>query len=239
LGETLRIALEQSRSAPFTRADAEKQYDEALRLQQQIHEQKPANSIYQQELARTYYNRGILRYDNGDLNNSESDFRQATRLLEPLADKNAGVPAENTSPPPSQELARVYDDLATLLGSEGRTPEGVQFSAGAVGIQEGLRKKEPDNREYKMELAQFYFTMADLLSNENHLGSAEQRSEQAVVLYEELATPAASLRKELANARMLRDRLLKIRGTREAPAESQQEQEVLELKKRQRLHDYP
>ncbi len=209
LGETLRIALEQDppRSAPFTRSDAEKQYDAALALQQQIHQQQPANSIYQQELARTYYNRGILRYDNRDLNNSESDFRQAVRLLEPLAEKNAGAPTENTNPPPSQELARVYNDLATLLGSEGRMPEGVQFSERAVAIQEGLRRKEPDNREYKMELARFNETMADLLAHENQIDLAKQRNQQALALFDELATPSTTLRTERAWAQKLHDYL--------------------------------
>ncbi len=45
LGETLRIALEHGGPAPFSHTDAEKQYDEALRLQQQIHDEKPADSI--------------------------------------------------------------------------------------------------------------------------------------------------------------------------------------------------
>jgi hypothetical protein len=46
---------------------------------------KPQNEKYQQELARTCYNRGILHFDAGDWNASESDFRQAVHLLEPLA----------------------------------------------------------------------------------------------------------------------------------------------------------
>ena len=135
--------------------------------------QKPADSIYQQELARTYYNRGILSFDNRDLNHAESDFRQAVLLLEPLAERNAGTSAENTNPPPSQDLAHIYNNLALLLGDEGRTPEAVQFSERAVGIQEGLRKKEPGNREYKMELAQFYSVMANLLVDENQMDLAE------------------------------------------------------------------
>jgi hypothetical protein len=205
LGETLRIALELGRLGSFSRSDAEKQYDAALALQQQIHQQQPANSIYQQELARTYYNRGILRYDNGDLNHSESDFRQAVRLLEPLTEGNAGALA--TSPPPSQELARVYNDLATLLGSEGRMPEGVQFSARAVAIQEGLRRKEPDNREYKMDLARFYEAMADLLAHDNQIDLAKQRNQQALLLFDELATPSTTLRTERAWAQELHDYL--------------------------------
>jgi tetratricopeptide (TPR) repeat protein len=206
LGETLRIALEQGppRSAPFTRSDAEKQYDEALRLQQQIHDQKPANSIYQQELARTYYNRGILRDDGGDLNQAEADFRKAIGLLEPLAGKSV---AQSASPPPAQDLARVYNNLALLLGNEGRTPEAVQFSERAIGILEGLSKKEPGNREYKMELGQFCLVMANLLVDENRLDLAKQRNQQALALFNELAQPSTSLRIELDEAQKLHDYL--------------------------------
>jgi tetratricopeptide (TPR) repeat protein len=212
LGETLRIALEQGQLAKFSRTDAEKQYDEALRLQQQIHDEKPANPVYQQELARTYYNRGILSFDNKDLNHAESDFRQAVLLLQPLAERNAGTSADNTNPPPSQELARVYNNLASLLGREGRIPEAAQFSERAIGIQEVLCRKEPNNREYKMELAQFYRTMANVLLYENHIDLAEQRSQQALTLLDELARPASSLGTELAKTRMLRDWLLKSEG---------------------------
>jgi tetratricopeptide (TPR) repeat protein len=180
-----------------------------LRLQQQIHDQKPANPIYQQELARTYYNRGILRYDGGDFNHAELDFRQAVQLLEPLAEKYADAPVDNANPPPSQELARVYDDLASVLGRVGRMPEATQFSERAVGIQEGLYKKEPDNREYKMELAQYYFTLANLSRYQDHLELAEQKNRQALALFDELVKPASSISKERAKAQALRDWLLK------------------------------
>ena len=99
-----------------------------------------------------------------------------------------------------------------LLGRERRLPEAAQFSERAIGIQETLHKKEPDNREYKMELAQFYDTMADLLVAENHMDLAEQRNHQALALFEELATPAPSVRTELAKARMLHDWLLSYGG---------------------------
>ena len=205
LGETMRIGLEAGRTTSFSPADAEKQYDEALHLQQQIHDANPGNSTYQQELARTYYNRGILHFDNGDLSNSESDFRQAIQLLRPVAEKNAEAPAGSTNPQPSQDLARAYNNLAYLLGRERRLPEAVQFSGLAIGIHEGLRRTDPDNREYKMELAQFYYTMANLLVDENRMDQAEQKNQQALALYDELAAPPSSLEAERAKAQMLRD----------------------------------
>jgi energy-coupling factor transporter ATP-binding protein EcfA2 len=205
LGETMRIGLEAGRPTSFSRVDAEKQYDDALHLQQQIHDANPGNATYQQELARTYYNRGILHFDNRDLSNSESDFRRAIQLLRPLAERNAEVPAGSTNPQPSQDLARAYNNLAYLLGRERRLPEALQLSGLAIGIHEGLCRKDPDNREYKMELAQFCFTMANLLVDENHMDQAEQKNQQALALYDELAAPPSSLEAERAKAQMLRD----------------------------------
>jgi hypothetical protein len=88
-------------------------------------------------------------------------------------------------------------------------PEATQVSERAVAIQEGLYKKEPDNREYKMELAQFYFTLANLFRYEDHLDLAEQRNRQALALFDELVKPASSISKERAKAQALRDWLLK------------------------------
>ena len=85
LGETMRLSLEQAEGPlPYTRADAEQEYNMALSLQQELHDQNPQNGDYQQELARTYYNRGILQYNGRLLDKAESDFREAMRLLEPL-----------------------------------------------------------------------------------------------------------------------------------------------------------
>ena len=210
LGETLRIWLEGAeKPAQYTRADAENEYDNALRLQQELVHQIPGNPSYPQELARTYYNRGILRYAGGDHAATESDFRQAVGLLEPIAEKNVDASAGNKNPPPSQDLARVYNNLAILLVHERRMPEAAPLYERAIAIHEGLCKKEPGNREYKMELAQFYDNMAILLWNEKQVDAAKQRNQKALALFEELASPAASslLAKEYAKARDVGERL--------------------------------
>ena len=209
LGETLRNWLQEAQTpVPYTRADAENEYDNALRLQQELVHQIRGNSSYQQELARTYYNRGILLYRT-DLNHSESDFRQAIALLEPLAEKNTDASAGNKNPPPSQDLARAYNNLANLLAHEKRMPEAAPLYERAIAILEGLCKKEPGNREYKMELARFYDNLAILLLNEKQIDAAKQRNQQALTLFEELAAPPASssLARERDKARDVRERL--------------------------------
>ena len=57
-----------------------------------------AIAIYQQELARTYYNRGIIRFREKDAQGVQSDFRRAIELLEPLGsslkpDADSSTPA--------------------------------------------------------------------------------------------------------------------------------------------------
>ena len=208
MGETLRNWLQEAKPVPYTRGDAENEYDNALRLQQELVRQIPGNPSYQQELARTYYNRGILLYRT-DLNHSESDFRQAVALLEPLAEKNTDASAGNKNPPPSQDLARAYNNLANLLAHEKQMPEAAPLYERAIAILQGLCKKEPGNREYKMELARFYDNLAILLLNEKQIDAAKLRNQQALTLFEELATPPASssLAREQDKARDVRERL--------------------------------
>ncbi len=67
LGETIRDALNgNSKFGSYGPSDAEKEYSEAIRLQQDLHTQEPSNAIYQQELARSYYNRGIIRFQQNN-----------------------------------------------------------------------------------------------------------------------------------------------------------------------------
>jgi Novel STAND NTPase 1/Tetratricopeptide repeat len=204
LGETLRLWSEETQNAPDKRADAEQEYDNALRLQQALHNEEPQNATYQQELARTYYNRGIVRYDNRDMKGSESDFRDAIRLLEPLVAKEAAQPkATEDETPPSHDLARVYNDLGELLSDQGSVSAAQDFLKRAVGIQEGLTKENPNNWEYQVELAKFYNNLSSLLWYEGDRDSAKQVNHEAVDLLEKLATPASALERDRAQAHML------------------------------------
>jgi tetratricopeptide (TPR) repeat protein len=205
LGETLRQwSEEETQDAPDKRVAAEQEYDSALRLQQALHNESPQNTTYQQELARTYYNRGIVRYDNKDMGGSESDFRDAIQLLEPLVAKEAAKPrATEDETPPSHDLARVYNDLGELLSDRGNLPAAQEFMKRAVGIQEGLTKRNPDDWEYQVELAKFYNNLSSLLWYEGDRDSAKEFNHEAVDLLEKLATPASALERDRAQAHML------------------------------------
>ncbi len=203
LGETLRLWLEETPNPPYKRSDAEEEYDSALRLQQDLHQVSPQNADYAQALARTYYNRGILRYDGGDFAATESDFREAVGLLEPLAENGLESETKEGENPPSHDLARLCNNLGILLSEQGHSSRAQESFERAIRIQAGLTKKSPENWEYKVELARFYNNLSFLLWSEGEGNLAAQRNYQALDLLEELATPASSLESERAKAHLL------------------------------------
>ncbi len=79
--------------------------------------------------------------------------------------------------------------------------------------------RRPDNRQYKLELAQFSNNLADLLRRSGDTDQAEARNQRARDLIEELARPAPSLGIERADAHNLRGHILQARSTTEALAE--------------------
>jgi tetratricopeptide (TPR) repeat protein len=217
LGETLRIWLKESQGpVPYSYSDAEKEYDEALGLQQRIHDENPANSGYQQELARTLYNRGILRYDSKNAQGAESDFRAAISLLEALSGNSTPTANARSNREPTQDLARAYNNLAILLSRTNQTAEAEKFYQQGIDLAENLYSKHHDNREYKLELAKYCNNLAILLVAENKLDLAKQRNHQAVDLIEELIAPAPSLSLELVKGLQLHTEILEAQGSKEA-----------------------
>jgi hypothetical protein len=201
LGETLRAWSEETQAGVARRSEAEQEYDYALELQEGLHQEFPENRQYQQELARTYYNRGILRYDGQNLKASKSDFQKAIQLLEPLVSKGATPQTEQAENPPSHDLARVYNDLGVLLFDQVSIARPL-FER-AIGIQEDLVSEKPENWEYRVELAQFYNNLAFLAWETNDMELAKQKNHAALDTLEDLATPSALIEKERAYAHML------------------------------------
>ena len=199
LGETLRTWCEELQGAtPCNLSAAEKQYDEALALQQKLLDQDPANSLYQQELARTYYNRGILRYDARNVAGAESDFRAAIALLKPLADNPAPAAIAGTAPEPSQELARAYNNLANIT-RRNHPAAAMELYQQAISLAEALNRKQPDNRQYRLELAQYYNNLAMVLFFLKEFDLAKEKNHQAVDLIEGLTNPGPLLSRKWAN----------------------------------------
>jgi len=203
LGETLRQWSENSQNVPERRSDAEREYDSALLLQQDLHDESPKNADYQQELARTYDNRGILRFERGDVNASKSDFNEAILLLEPLAKRELGSLTKEGENPPTHDLARAYNNLGNLLRSEGQLAKAQDLFERAVHLLKELMKKDSDNWEYRVEIATFYNNLAFFFLEKGDIEMAKQQNHAALDSIEDLATPSPSMETQRAKAHML------------------------------------
>ena len=202
LGEALRLGS----GGP---EDAEAAYNDALALQ------KDTGGA---PLARTYYNRGILRGASASVGDekfqqADDDFREAIRLLEPIVERHADRVA-------AQDLGRAYNNLASLIAlDDSRLAEARSLYERAIGVHERLAREDPDNREYRVELAKFYNNVADVLRQQHEPDGAKARSQQAIDLLDDLARPAPSLGIERADAHNLRALILAERQPDAALAE--------------------
>lgn len=208
LGEAIRGALDRTaKFLQYTRKDAENEYTEAIRLQEALHGELPQNSAYRQELARTLYNRGINRYYAGNPAGSKADFLQAIALLEPLnAQARTGSTSE-ASREPTQDLARVYNNYGVELALAKDTANAEKYYDQSIALAEQLVAKQPQNREYKAELAQYSFNDARLLADNGALEQADTHGERALELLEELQKPAPALTLAMVKALELKGQL--------------------------------
>jgi hypothetical protein len=219
LGETIRDALDKRSSAlSNSSADAEKEYSEAIRLQEDLHKEQPLNALYQQELARTYYNRGIIRNRMHDSEGMNFDFRKAIELLEPLVPSTQVAVDASENPDPAQDLARVYNDYANVLNKTDQITPAQNFYEKAIVLAEQLVKKKPENREYKLELALYCGNEARMLADADQPGLSERRSLRALGLIQDLVEPTPSLSIEMVRALQLRGQLLRSQDPSQAKA---------------------
>jgi tetratricopeptide (TPR) repeat protein len=218
LGETVRPLAERSPTAEL-RTEAQQAYDNALRLQQELVTAHPRDSTYKQEMARTYYNRGIL-YGNGAnpgdtaFARADDDFRKAIALLEPIAGPSAARPIR-------QDLARVYNNRAGLLARDSRHGgEALALFERAVHLHQDLVRQEPQNREYKVELASFLENLATEARDQHNVAEAADANDEAIAIIEDLVRPGPSIAIEQADAHGVRASILQqARKTGEAVGE--------------------
>ena len=209
LGETIREALDNLPSFDnYKRSDAEAEYTEALRLQENLHREEPHNIAYQQELARTYYNRGIIRFQLNNSDGVQSDFHKAIEFLEPLVPQMLTTSDLSAEPDPAQDLARVYNNDAIVVNHLGRVDEARGLYEKAIALAEQLVVKKPGDREYEAELSQYSSNEARMLTNADQPRLAEPHSERSLDLLEGLAKPTPSLALKIAQALQLRAQLL-------------------------------
>src|SRR5262249_33621443 len=176
----------------------------------------PANASYQQALARTYYNQGILAAesepDQQSFQAAETNFREALRRLDALN-------ASNPSPSVAQDLARASNNLASLLDRvEARRPEVAPLYQRAIEIHQTLVAQHPQNREFKVELAKFSDNFAYHLHARARTVEEETHNRRALELLDDLSQPVPSTGIEHADGHTLQGRILESRNTQAALA---------------------
>ena len=166
IGETLRLwPANQPKPPQYTVAYAQNEYNDAIKMQLDLHQNAPDNRDDQQDLARSYYNRGLLQYDNkGD---PEPDYQLAVQLLKPLVgaghttQEQAATSLEvEPEPPPEQELARVDNNSGLYQDRKELYEQAVQSIDRPLKIADELLRRESTNYEYKTETATYYNNLA-------------------------------------------------------------------------------
>jgi len=100
-----------------------------------------------------------------------------------------------------QDLGRAYNNLGNVVAlADGRIAEVRDLYTRAVHIHEGLTSREPTNREYAMELVQFYNNLSAVLRDNGEPDEAMRRNLQARDRIESLARPAPSVGIERADS---------------------------------------
>jgi tetratricopeptide (TPR) repeat protein len=113
-------------------------------------------------------------------------------------------------------LARVYNNDAIAVSNTGKTTEAQTFYEKAITLAEQLVRKKPENREYKVELSQYCSNEAGMLADANEPRLADERSQRALQLIEELARPTPSFSLKMVHAFQLRGQLLRQQDPRKA-----------------------
>lgn len=182
--------LVQSRNA----GRAEDFFDQAIDLQQSLMQDEPGPEL-SQELARSFYNRGLVRAEQGNRDTARSDVNAAIEGL-----KNILKESESPDPSVTQELARCYNNLGNIFQTSGdRTAARRQFT-NAIELLDEKIKKQPGDRDIVKELAIFQNNFANMLRADGELATADVASMQAIQKLASLAEPIPLLANELANA---------------------------------------
>ena len=168
---------------------AQDAYGEARRLQENLVQEFPADLNYLKDLARSFYNNGIVFKDSALPRKAEIEFRQGISLLEDQKKK------ENLSLTPEilQELALCYLNLGTVLDGP-RQVEAADASTQAITILARLAEAQPEVPDYRFDLAVAHNNRGNcwarihkLSTKPELLGKAEHDHRQAIKLLDKLS----------------------------------------------------
>ena len=177
--------------------EAEKDYDEALRIQKQLVADFPLRPEFRRYLAKSHNNRGILLRASGRLPEAEKDYDEALRIKKQLA-------ADFRSRPEFRlDLARSHNNRGLLLCEMGRPREAEQDFDQALGTYRQLVADFRAGPEFRLDLAGCRNNRGSLLREMGRLKEAEEDFDQALGILKQLPAGFASrpeFRQQLARS---------------------------------------
>ena len=161
-------------------------YEQALAIQRRLAEANPAVTQFQNDLASSYHNSGVLRRATGHPEEALQSTEQALAIRRRLAEANPAVTQFQ------KDLAGCYNNIG-LLKSESRHPaEALHSYEQALAIQQRLAEANPAVTQFQKDLASSHDNIGILQQATGHLEEALRSCEQALAIRRRLseASPA-------------------------------------------------
>jgi serine/threonine-protein kinase len=187
--------------------EAEKDYEQALHIYQQLAADFPSRPEFRLALASSHNKRGLLLSDTGRFAEAEKDYDQALSIRKKLA---ADFPNQSEF---RRKLASSHNNRGNLLRATGRLQDARKDYDQALSIQKRLAAEVPSRPEFREDLALSQNNRASLLRDMYRLKEAENDFDQAITIQKRLAADfpsrpefgAALARSHSNRATLLRD----------------------------------
>jgi serine/threonine protein kinase len=176
--------------------EAEKDYDQALSLYQQLAADFPSRE-FRQGMAASHFSRANLLRGTGRLREAEKEYDHALSLYRPVV---AEFPSR---PELRQALASSHLGRGLVLLHTGRFKEAEQTYDEALRMQRQLAADFPARPQFRQALAKSHTNRGNLLRDTGRLKEAERDYDQAVRIFKQLAADFPSrpeLRQDLAKS---------------------------------------
>jgi len=179
------IAIERSSENLFGYADllyslndfskAKEYYEEILVTYRALATKNP--QAYNQDLAMTLNNLGLLLSNNNEIERAKDCYQEALDIRRALATKNPQAY--------NPDLASTLNNLANLLSNNNEIKQAKDCYQEALKIYRDLAKKNP--QAYNPDLAMTLNNLANLLSNNNEIKQAKDCYQEALEIRRALA----------------------------------------------------
>ena len=151
----------------------------------------PANALYRDQLAKSYFNLGILLHQMGKLPEAEEAYRQAIALHEQLAAEDPDAIDYR------RDLADDYNNLGAVLRDRGELPKAEKAYRQAVELGEKLVLELPD---HQVNLAGAYHNLGNAVRDQGDPKAALAWYGKAVKLLAADGVPTDDVKRVLRNA---------------------------------------